>query len=383
MGRWRAGRYPRRERLHHAPPSGPAEPAPQISYDIAVEKKMVTPLASDRPTPDIYARWKMEDCPARGAPSAQRFCGRSRAGTKPRRQDRSVGDHLPGANEGQRRAATVQQEVGHLQGAGGKGRLLGSGAKRQLLNELNDMADVKRIDDAEKYMESAQARAKRHMDSPARGAGQREGSQAREADDGQWHRARRGDCACRRAGATNSCAPSWARRATAGRGSRLLRVHVGPSVWSADRHHARRAAQPAEQRLARPDAGAAAGPRMSPAHRTRVAGSCNSSRISSTAAAARPCGKRKPAAPVRRRPAARGGAARGAERRGRGQPGVISERACRRSPARAREWWSLTTTRPSGSSARRRSSSGTTTFPGGGPRLPGPAARRSSSDGAP
>ena len=37
--------------------------------------------------------------------------------------------------------------------------------RRQLVDQLNDMADAALIDDEEKYMQSAQARAKRHMDS--------------------------------------------------------------------------------------------------------------------------------------------------------------------------------------------------------------------------
>ena len=151
--------------VYTTPSFRPAEPAPQISYEIAVEKKMVTPLASDRPTPDIYARWKMEDCPAR----AER-----------RALNEFVGDPKEKQNPGDKIEAweTIYQERTKANGvlppfnkksvtykALEEKADSSSRVRRQLLNQLNDMADVKLIDDAEKYMESAQARAKRHMDS--------------------------------------------------------------------------------------------------------------------------------------------------------------------------------------------------------------------------
>lgn len=149
--------------VYSTPSFRPAEPVPPVSYEIAVEKQMVTPLASDRPTPDIYARWKMEECPAR---------------MERRALNEFVGDEKKDQNPGDKIEAweTIYQERMKANGvlppfnkesitykALEKKAASSNRVRRQLLDQLNDMADVALIDDAEKYMESAQARANRHM----------------------------------------------------------------------------------------------------------------------------------------------------------------------------------------------------------------------------
>lgn len=151
--------------VYTTPSFRPAEPAPQISYEIAVQKQMVTPLASDRPTPDIYARWKMQDCPAR----AERRGLNAFVGDP--EQNQSPGDKLEAWE-------TIYQERMEANGvlppfnkksitykALEEKAASSEGVRRQLVDQLNDMADAAVIDDKERYMQAAQARAKRHMES--------------------------------------------------------------------------------------------------------------------------------------------------------------------------------------------------------------------------